>query len=180
MSTLIDFVHHHGGVLGPAHPCGGKYLSYTNTNKYYDSPELIKRFDFMESFNACEPEESNAGAEKLIKKYKKPGIGGSDAHKMDCVGLGYTILPKHVTCESELIEVIRNKEGITTGGTLYGKTTKDKMGKADKILTYSFWLYNMGGALLKSRQRKIIGALEHLGQEHLGQEHIAQEQVGQE
>ena len=39
---------------------------------------------------------------------------------------------------------------------------KSASGKADKILTYSFWLYNMGGALLKSRKRKHTGAIEDL------------------
>ena len=45
----------------------------------FKSPELIKRFDFIEAFNACEPEASNEGAMKLAKKYKSQGIGGSDA-----------------------------------------------------------------------------------------------------
>lgn len=158
---LIDFVHRHGGILGPAHPCGEKYLSFTNTKRFYKSPELIKRFDFIELFNACESMESNEGAAKLVEKYKKVGIGGSDAHRPDCIGKGYTILPQHVTCETELIAVIRNKEGIGAGGTLYGKTTKDKMGKMHKILTYSFWFYNKGGALLKYRKRKIKGQTEN-------------------
>ena len=30
VSVLIDFVHRHGGILGPAHPCGEKYLSFTD------------------------------------------------------------------------------------------------------------------------------------------------------
>ena len=81
VAVLIDFVHKHGGILGPAHPCGGKYLSFTNTKRYYKSPELFKRFDFIEAFNACESAESNARALKLAQKYKKPGIGGSDAHR---------------------------------------------------------------------------------------------------
>ena len=161
VSKLIDFVHRHGGILGPAHPCGGKYLSFTNTKRFYKSPEIIKRFDFIEAFNACEPAESNEGAMKLAKKYKKPGIGGSDAHKLECVGLGYTELPEYVTCETELISLIRSKAPIESGGTLYGKTTKDKMGKADKILTYSFWFYNKGGELLKRRKRKLKGEIEN-------------------
>ncbi|MCF2555323.1 PHP domain-containing protein [Faecalicatena contorta] len=161
VSKLIDFVHRHGGILGPAHPCGGKYLSFTNTKRFYKSPEIIKRFDFIEAFNACEPAESNEGAMKLAKKYKKPGIGGSDAHKLECVGLGYTELPEYVTCETELISLIRSKVPIESDGTLYGKTTKDKMGKADKILTYSFWFYNKGGALLKQRKRKLKGEIEN-------------------
>ena len=71
VTALIDFVHRHGGILGPAHPCGEKYLSFTNTKKYYKAPEIMKRFDFIEAFNACESEESNECAMKLAKKYKK-------------------------------------------------------------------------------------------------------------
>ena len=50
VAMLIDFVHRHGGILGPAHPCGEKYMSFTNTKRYYRSPEIIKRFDFIEAF----------------------------------------------------------------------------------------------------------------------------------
>ena len=160
VSVLIDFVHRHGGILGPAHPCGEKYLSFTNTSRFYKSPELIKRFDFIEAFNACESAESNEGARKLAEKYKKPGIGGSDAHRPDCIGTGYTILPERVTCETELIALIRSKAAIEAGGVLYGKTAKDKMGPAHKILTYSFWFYNKGGALLKKHKRTLKGKIE--------------------
>ena len=41
VTMLIDFVHRHGGILGPAHPCGEKYMSFTNTKRYYRSPESI-------------------------------------------------------------------------------------------------------------------------------------------
>lgn len=161
VTVLIDFVHRHGGILGPAHPCGEKYLSFTNTKKYYESPEIIKRFDFIEVFNACESEESNEKAKKLAAKYKKPGIGGSDSHKPDCVGKGYTLLPEPVTCETELISLIRSGSVLEAGGVLYGKTTREKMGKADKLLTYSFWFYNKGGALLRRRKRKMKSRIEN-------------------
>lgn len=161
VSALIDFVHRHGGILGPAHPCGEKYLSFTKTKKFYKSPEIIKRFDFIEAFNACEPEESNREAMKLTLKYKKPGIGGSDAHKLDCVSLAYTELPERITCETELISLIRKKAPIGVGGTIYGKTTKDKIGKVNKLLVYSFWFYNKGGELLKRHKRKVKGEIEN-------------------
>lgn len=161
VSMLIDVVHRHGGILGPAHPCGGKYLGFTNTKRFRKSPETMKRFDFIEAFNACESAESNEGAMKLAKEYKKPGIGGSDSHKLECVGLAYTELPEYVTCETELISLIRRKAPIECGGSLYGKTTKDKMGKADKILTYLFWFYNKSGALLKWRKRRKKGEIEN-------------------
>lgn len=161
VSLLIDLVHRNGGVLGPAHPCGEKYLSITNTKKFYVAPEVMKRFDFIEAFNACEPVVSNAGAAKLAKKYGKVGVGGSDAHKPDCVGRAYTILPEPVSCETELISMIHKKVAFETGGTLYEKTTKEKIGKVNKLLVYSFWFYNRGGELLRRHGRKEKMELEN-------------------
>lgn len=161
VATLIEFVHRHGGILGPAHPCGEKYMSFTNATRFYKSPELIKRFDFVEAFNACESVESNESAQKIAQKYKKPGLGGSDAHRLECVGLGYTILPEDVTCETELISLIRRRVPIETGGTLYGKTVKDKMGKVNKLYSYGFWVYNKSGELIKRRKRNLKGDVEN-------------------
>ena len=70
-------------------------------------------------------------------------------------------LPERVTCETELIALIRSKAAIEAGGVLYGKTAKDKMGPAHKILTYSFWFYNKGGALLKKHKRTLKGKIEN-------------------
>ena len=98
---------------------------------------------------------------KLAVKYQKPGVGGSDAHRPDCVGMAYTELPEPVTCETELIALIRKKENIKAGGSNYNKTTKDKMGKANKLLVYSFWFYNMGGTILRHYKRNKKNRLEN-------------------
>lgn len=161
VQLLIDVVHRHGGILGPAHPCGQKYLSFTNTKKYYRSPEIMKRFDFIEAFNSCESAESNAAAAKLAVKYRKTAIGGSDAHRPDCIGAGYTILPETVTCETELITLLRSEAETETGGVLYDKTTKEKMGKMQNLMEYGFWIYNKSGALLRSRRRRNKGQEEN-------------------
>ena len=71
LAVLIDLVHRNGGVLGPAHPCGEKYMSFTNARKFYQSPEIVKRFDFAEAFNSCESVRCNAGAEKLAKNTER-------------------------------------------------------------------------------------------------------------
>ncbi len=161
VSVLIDFVHKNGGVLGPAHPCGEAYMSFANTKRYFKNPEIMKRFDFVEVFNACEPIESNENAAKLAFKYGKPGVGGSDAHNAHSCSMGYTELPEPVTCETELIELIRKKAQIQAGGMLYNKTLKDKLGKASKILVYSFWIYNHTGELIKRRARRRKSMLEN-------------------
>ena len=63
---------------------------------------LMEQFDFVEVFNACESEEVNEKARKLARKYHKPGFGGSDAHRLECIGMAYTKLPDNIRCESDL------------------------------------------------------------------------------
>ena len=161
LAVLIDLVHRNGGVLGPAHPCGEKYMSFTNARRFYQSPEIVKRFDFVEAFNSCESPESNAGALKLARKYGKLTTGGSDSHKPDCEGRGYTILPEPVTCETELISLIHKKTPLKAGGVLYEKTTKEKIGKVNKLLVDSFWVYNKSGELIKRHGRNKKMEEEH-------------------
>lgn len=161
VSVLIDFVHRNGGVLGPAHPCGEKYMSFANTKKFYTNPEIMKRFDFVEAYNCCESKESNEGAMRLAKKYGKVTTGGSDSHRPGCVGRAYTILPEDVTCETELISLIHRKEKFEVGGTFYDKTTKDRIGKVNKVLVYSFWVYNKSGELIRRHGRNNKSKLEN-------------------
>lgn len=155
VSLLIDIVHHFGGILGPAHPCGEKYLSLMNTRKGRKSRDLISRFDFMETFNACESAESNQAAAKLAKRFGKPGTGGSDSHKEDCIGLGYTRIDADIKTETDLIHAICSDIPITSGGNLYLHTTKQKIGRANDLLVYSFWFYNKLLALFRRRKRKL-------------------------
>ena len=50
LSLLIDFVHHNGGICGPAHPCGEKYLSFTNTKRWQKSPQILILSAFKATF----------------------------------------------------------------------------------------------------------------------------------
>lgn len=142
VSILIEVVHFFGGILGPAHPCGEKYLSITNTKKYRRNPDIIKHFDFVETFNACESTDSNTAASALAAAYDLAGFGGSDAHKIECVGRSFTELEAAITCESDLIRHVRAKLPISCGGGLYHGTTKERIGRINDLLIYSFWVYN--------------------------------------
>ena len=103
VQILIDIVHKNGGILGPAHPCGEKYLSFTNTLKKRNQMAVMNQFDFLEGFNACESVESNHCAKVLAEMYALPTFGGSDAHKTDCIGMAYTDIPEQIHCASDLI-----------------------------------------------------------------------------
>lgn len=155
VALLIEMVHRFGGILGPAHPCGEKYLSLANTKRFRKTPKLLGSFDFMETFNACEAPESNQRAEAIAYLWKLPGFGGSDSHKADCVGMAYTEIDAEITCESDLIAAVKAKAAIRSGGSYYEKTTKARIGKMNTLLIYSFWVYNKTAALLRYYRRRI-------------------------
>jgi hypothetical protein len=154
---LIDIVHQNGGILGPAHPCGEKYLSITHTGKRKNQLAVMDRFDFLEGFNACEDSESNSNAMQIAKEHHLPVFGGSDAHRADCVGLGSTEFAGRITCESDLINLIKEeKEEVSVcGGEYYHGTTKQKIGKINNILIMSFWFYNRMGSIYRRHKRRI-------------------------
>lgn len=154
---LIDIVHRSGGILGPAHPCGERHLSILNTRKHRHCLSVMDQFDFVEGFNSCEEPESNERAVKIAERFQKPVFGGSDAHKADCIGLGFTEFNEKIACESDLIRLIlcRKDKACICGGEYYEGTTKNRIGKANHILVESFWLYNRFASLARGRQRKL-------------------------
>ena len=153
---LIDIVHKNGGILGPAHPCGERYLSITNTRKHKNRLAVMDRFDFLEGFNACESPESNATAMEIAARFEKPVFGGSDAHKEECVGYAYTEFEGEIACESDLIRLVkeRGREACTCGGRHYMGTTKEKMGSLNNVLVQSFWFYNHAASMMRARKRR--------------------------
>ena len=165
IQMLIPIVHNYGGILGPAHPCGEKFMSFMNAKAFQRNPDIVEEFDLIETFNACESQEVNQKAERLALSYNLTGTGGSDAHREDCVGLAYTEVPDTITCESDLIAEIVRGAKFECGGTNYTGTTKEKIGKVNTVLVHSFWLYNKVGGWSKAFKRSVTlkkGFIEHV------------------
>lgn len=154
LPMLLFIVHSFGGIVGPAHPFGEKYLSLANTKFFRKNRSIVNKFDFIETFNSCEPAERNIQARQLANIHDKPGFGGSDSHKVECVGTAFTRLPYRITKESELIRMVKEKQPIQYGGVIYKGTTKEKIGKVNDVLLYSFWVYNKVLGLSKVRKRR--------------------------
>lgn len=152
---LTEIVHHYGGIIGPAHPCGEKFLSIHNTLRGKKAGNIYKKFDFIEGYNACEDADSNMRAMRLAEEYNLPCFGGSDSHKPDGAGFGYTILQENISNETELINYIRSGKTTMTGGIHYEHTTKARLGKVNKVLVYSFWFYNKATALFRRKARNL-------------------------
>lgn len=159
VALLIEIVHYYGGICGPAHPCGEKYLSLTRTRWAKKHRNIMEKFDFIETFNACESPESNEKARKLAESLHLPGFGGSDSHRFDCVGLGFTEFSQEIHNETDVIQAVCNHSLITCGGAYYKKTTKQHLGKLNDLLIYSFWFYNKITAGIRFHKRRF--ALAH-------------------
>ena len=80
-------------------------------------------------------------------------MGGSDAHRKDCVGRGYACLPSWIQSESDLIQYVKSRPHIACGGSFYHRTTKEKIGRLNKVLVNSFFVYNKVGGWAKSHKR---------------------------
>ena len=154
VTALIKIVHFFGGMLGPAHPCGEKFLSFCRSKVYRKNPVILKDFDFLESFNACESPDSNHKAHELAQHYGLKEFGGSDSHKTDAIGFAYTEFEDSIFTESDLIRALKKKSHITCGGHYYHGTTKEKIGVFNNILVYSFFFYNKAAGLFRSHKRK--------------------------
>lgn len=159
---LMDIVHKHGGILGPAHPFGERYLSIFRTGIYKYHKHITRGFDFVECFNACIAETANEEAVAVAKEYGNAMFGGSDFHKEDCIGMGYTEFPENISIKTEddLIKYIKCGGETVCGGERYTKTTKDKIGKFNHVLIQGFWVYNKG--LGAARRRKRVKELKHM------------------
>ncbi len=156
LEKLIELVHNHGGILGPAHPYGPKFLSFIHSNRFKKSPEIVTKFDFIETYNASEDGLSNMAAENLAAICKKPGFGGSDSHRPSSVGTAYTELPKTIACESDLISLVKEGAEIKSGGSHYDT-------RLNRLMIYSYWPYNKCSALLRRRKRKKLTQMEMNG-----------------
>ena len=152
---LQDIVHRHGGILGPAHPCGERHLSITQTRIFKKHPEIMEKFDFLEGFNSCESDESNAKAQALAKEYHLPTFGGSDSHHADCVGTAYTDIDEVIEKESDLISCVKRGCTFTFGGYKYRHTVKQRIGIFNHILVEGFWVYNHFTWLVRLHRRKL-------------------------
>ncbi|MEG0292078.1 MAG: PHP domain-containing protein [Anaerovoracaceae bacterium] len=159
LRMLIKIVHHYGGVLGPAHPFGVKSSSAMFLRAVKKNPDLIKEFDFIETFNTCETKESNVKAAHMANKCGLPGIGGSDAHKEEYVGMAYTEIDSNIKCNNDFINAIKEDLVYDAGG-IEREATKAMARKCHWSGVLAFKTYNLGlGYLFTPYRAYMVKAL---------------------
>ena len=154
LDTLIEIVHAHGGILGPAHPFGENFLSIYNTGRFKRDKSITAKFDFIEGFNSNEDYVDNGRAVMIAKRFGKAIFSGSDAHDESNIGKATTYFDAEIRTEDDLISYIKNGGKPQIEGVRWYGTVKDYLGIFNKTLVYGFFLYNKAGALYKLRQRR--------------------------
>ena len=149
---LIYLVHLFGGVCGPAHPYGARASSMMSLGKV--NPKILRNMDFVEVFNTCEQPASNEMATELAEKFRLPGIGGSDAHSPRYIGMAFTDIHHHITCNNDMIHAIKYHATTQAGGTERNHTKKAKY-KENWIGVTAYKIYNRGIAKIISPRRGI-------------------------
>lgn len=151
---LIKIVHRYGGILGPAHPFGAKFLSAMCSKKLNADKGLIHQFDFVEAFNTCELEESNRQARELANRYRKPAFGGSDSHKKKYVGTAYTDINYDIQNCNDFIYAVKHGYVVGCGGQEREPVRQGPIWHLVPVGT-AWKIYNHGLAVIKSHKRKV-------------------------
>lgn len=154
VEKLIEVVHSHGGILGPAHPYGENFLSIYRTGRFKRDRRITKEFDFLEGFNSCEDYEDNDRAKAIAKVYNKQMFAGSDSHRISSVGTAITNINADIRSEDDLINYIKSGGTTSIEGRRWYGTIKDHLGIANKLLVYGFFFYNKAGAFARTIGRK--------------------------
>lgn len=130
VKDTIKIVRSLDGIIGPAHPFDYYKLGILNNNRWIKNQDVIKKFDFIETFNSCGSKLGNQKANLLAKLYNKPGLGGSDSHRQNSIGQGYTLIPGEIESEVDLINAIKSSgfEDTKTGGKIFVGSSKDNLG----------------------------------------------------
>lgn len=158
---LEKLVHGLGGVLGPAHPYGTGYFAFANTRFGKNNMEFIKKFDFIETFNACTKPHANAAADKLADRFGKLKTAGSDAHKENVVGTAFTEFYQNIRNNNDLIEAIRSRNDTIIHGKVIDKMLKDGNILIEKAGIIGYYIYNrVGAAFNKRRINKLMKEIQ--------------------
>ncbi len=141
LKTLISITHFFGGIIGPAHPYGAKFLSLMK-GKESKYKKYLSQIDFIETFNTSEYISDNEQALKLAKSWQLPCTGGSDSHKANTIGEAYSIIDFEINNTNDLIEAILNKKVVKVGGSQRYKRKHPILTNAFP-LGFLFYSYNI-------------------------------------
>jgi predicted metal-dependent phosphoesterase TrpH len=115
------------------------FSSLTGRRELNDFGWFEEYFPAVETRNGHMLPKANAQAARLAQRWRKIGIGGSDAHAMPSVGTTYTHVPGART-KQEFFEGLRSGRGRVHGESgCYAKLTRDVFLIAGEMMREKAW-----------------------------------------
>ena len=129
VARLIRIGTFYGGILGPAHPFGEKYMSAMTTQERKEKyarklGALIEQFDFIEIFNACEKRKLMIRHMNSHRNTTSPDSEAVMPTSRIVSVKAYTELPDSIRSESDLIAYIKTNPRIECGGSFTSEQQK--------------------------------------------------------
>jgi len=109
----IDFIHDRGGIAVASHP-----FHFNPRLSLRNRVRSLTALDGIEAFNSYNLPRDNKRARMVANELDKPVTGGSDAHIVDMVGNGLTIVPASCLTADDVLNAIR-----TGKSQAYGRMT---------------------------------------------------------
>lgn len=92
------------------------FSSLTGSRRTADFDLFLDRFPAMETRNAAMLPAANRAAEALSSRWKKPAMGGSDAHALRSVGRAFTEV-RGARSKEEYLRGLADGHGVVHGGS---------------------------------------------------------------
>lgn len=154
ISQLEKIVHSLGGILGPAHPFGTGYFAFMNTHFGKKHPQMLKKFDFVETFNSCAKPLANERAKHLAKRLHIAETAGSDTHRPEVIGSAFTEFPQAIKNNNDLIAAIKSRQKPQVPYEKLINMHKDENIVVEKLGIIGYWIYNRLAAFRVVLRRK--------------------------
>lgn len=131
-ADTIEIIHDMGGVAVVAHP----FRAVSGVG------EKICRGlgpDALEVINARSGNRDNNKTKLLADSMKLPGIGGSDSHEPETIGMAWTVFSGSISSEEDVLEAIRHGEVMAGGrGMTFGELVGVRIGSSMKFAKRGF------------------------------------------
>lgn len=107
---IVKIVTGAGGIVIPAHPWRQPFGWYSGgvPGTGIEDTKFPELFSVIEKHNGLQSPEQNGKGEKYCEKMGVRGIGGSDAHWIDGMGVAITEFEDEPADEWELVQAIKN------------------------------------------------------------------------
>ncbi|MEM0492963.1 MAG: PHP domain-containing protein [Candidatus Thermoplasmatota archaeon] len=122
LEETIESIHDHNGL-----PIVPHLFRRMSGIKKKGLEQIKNKVPAMEVFNGCSLPKTNIKTSNIAERYNLGGVGGSDTHKAEYAGYGYTLVDTTDTSIDSILSEIEKKKTWGEGTTMPLQYRRDRM-----------------------------------------------------